>query len=91
MRPVRDPLRSLVFHAADRAVRDVWIDGRQVVAGGRVLTLDRAGALERLAAGQARMEATVPKRDPRARASTDITPLSLPVRRGDGRPSAGAP
>jgi cytosine/adenosine deaminase-related metal-dependent hydrolase len=81
MRPVRDPLRSLVFHAADRAVRDVWIDGRQVVAGGRVLTLDRAGALERLAAAQARMEAAVPARDPRGRASTDITPLTLPLER----------
>ena len=27
MMPVRDPLRSLVFHAADRAVRDVYVDG----------------------------------------------------------------
>src|SRR5215471_2350147 len=62
MMPARDPLRSLVFHAADRAVRDVWVDGQQVVAGGRVLTLDRAGALARLTAAQARMEAMVPSR-----------------------------
>jgi cytosine/adenosine deaminase-related metal-dependent hydrolase len=79
MMPVRDPLRSLVFHAADRAVRDVWVDGQQVVKDGRVLTLDRAGALERLAAAQARMEALVPSRDPRGRTSTEITPLSLPM------------
>ena len=79
MMPARDPLRSLVFHAADRAVRDVWVDGQQVVAGGRVLTLDRGAALERLVAAQARMEARVPARDPRRRASTDITPLSLPI------------
>jgi cytosine/adenosine deaminase-related metal-dependent hydrolase len=79
MMPARDPLRSLVFHAADRAVRDVWVDGQQVVAHGRVLTLDRDGALERLTAAQARMEAAVPERDPRRRASTDITPLSLPL------------
>jgi cytosine/adenosine deaminase-related metal-dependent hydrolase len=79
MMPVRDPLRSLVFHAADRAVRDVWVDGRQVVKEGRVLTLDRAGALERLAAAQVRMEALVPSRDPRGRASAEITPLSLPM------------
>jgi cytosine/adenosine deaminase-related metal-dependent hydrolase len=84
MMPARDPLRSLVFHAADRAVRDVWIDGRQVVAGGRVLTLDRAGALERLAAAQARMEAAVPTREPRGRASVEITPLSLPILGGTG-------
>ena len=45
MAPVRDPLRSLVFHAADRAVRDVFVDGNPVVKDGRVLTLDHAGAL----------------------------------------------
>ena len=79
MMPARDPLRSLVFHAADRAVRDVWVDGQQVVANGRVRTLDRAGALARLTAAQARMEAVVPSRDPRGRSSAEITPLSLPT------------
>jgi 5-methylthioadenosine/S-adenosylhomocysteine deaminase len=78
MLPGRDPLRSLVFHAADRAVRDVYVDGRQVVAGGRVLTLDREGALARLGEAQRRMEATVPQRDPRKRTSPEIAPLSLP-------------
>src|SRR4029450_10702371 len=37
------PLRCLIFHAADRAVRDVYVDGARVVADGRVLTLDQAG------------------------------------------------
>ena len=80
MQPARDPLRSLVFHAADRAVRDVYIDGRKVVSEGRVLTLDAAGAAERLAEAQARMMAEVPKRDFRGRSAEEITPLSLPVR-----------
>jgi 5-methylthioadenosine/S-adenosylhomocysteine deaminase len=79
MMPARDPLRSLIFHAADRAVRDVYIDGRQVVADGRLLTMDHSEALGRLTEAQRRMEATVPKRDPRSRRSEDITPLSLPV------------
>ena len=78
MMPARDPLRSLIFHAADRAVRDVYVGGEQVVAGGRVLTLDQAGALDRLTAAQRRMEASVPARDARGRQSTEITPLSLP-------------
>ena len=78
MMPARDPLRSLIFHAADRAVRDVYVDGEQVVANGRVVTLDQAGALERLTAAQRRMEASVPARDARGRRSTEITPLSLP-------------
>jgi len=79
MMPARDPLRSLIFHAADRAVRDVYVDGQLVVSHGRVLTLDRAGALERLTEAQGRMEASVPQRDPRGRRSEEITPLSLPV------------
>jgi len=79
MMPARDPLRSLIFHAADRAVRDVYVDGQLVVSHGRVLTLDRAGALERLTEAQRRMEASVPQRDPRGRRSEEITPLSLPV------------
>jgi 5-methylthioadenosine/S-adenosylhomocysteine deaminase len=78
MMPARDPLRSLIFHAADRAVRDVYVGGEQVVADGRVLTLDQAGALERVSAAQRRMEASVPARDARGRRSTEITPLSLP-------------
>ena len=79
MMPARDPLRSLIFHAADRAVRDVYVDGRAVVANGRVLTLDRAAALARLTEAQRRMEMDVPRRDPRGRRSEDIAPLSLPL------------
>jgi 5-methylthioadenosine/S-adenosylhomocysteine deaminase len=79
MRPARDPLRSFVYHAADRAVRDVFIDGRHVVADGRVMTLDEAGASGRLRAAQQRMEALAPSRDYRGRAADEITPLSLPV------------
>ena len=30
MRPVRDPLRTFVFEAADRAVREVFVDGEAV-------------------------------------------------------------
>lgn len=78
MLPARDPLRSLVFHAADRAVRDVFVDGVQVVAEGRVLTLDHADALGRLVEAQGRMMAGVPGRDYRGRTADAIAPLSLP-------------
>jgi 5-methylthioadenosine/S-adenosylhomocysteine deaminase len=79
MMPARDPLRSFVYHAADRAVRDVFIDGEQVVAGGKVLTLDQAGAAERLTEAQRRMMATVPEHDYLKRSADQITPLSLPL------------
>jgi cytosine/adenosine deaminase-related metal-dependent hydrolase len=79
MQPARDPLRGFVYHAADRAVRDVFVDGLQVVADRRVLTLDQAAAAIRLSAAQERMEAAAPQHDYRRRKAEEITPLSLPV------------
>jgi len=79
MMPARDPLRSLVYTAADRAIRDVYVDGRKVVDDGRVLTLDHDDALGRLAEAQARMEADVAGRDWAGRNAQDISPLSLPL------------
>jgi len=79
MMPARDPLRSLVFHATDRAVRDVFVDGQQVVQDGKVTTMNQADAAERLTAAQARMLANVPQRDYRHRSAEEITPLSLPM------------
>jgi 5-methylthioadenosine/S-adenosylhomocysteine deaminase len=79
MQPARDPLRSFVYHAADRAVRDVFVDGVQVVADRRVLTLDQADAAIRLAAAQQRMESAAPQRDYLHRRAEEIMPLSLPV------------
>src|SRR6516225_9249947 len=79
MIPVRDPLRSFVYHAADRAVRDVFVDGRQVVAEGKVLTLDQADAAHRVYRAQQRMLEAVPRRDYRGRNAEEIVPLSLPL------------
>jgi len=79
MRPVRDPLREFVYHAADRAVRDVFVDGRQVVADRQVMTLDQADAAVRVRAAQERMESAAPQRDYLHRTAEEITPLSLPV------------
>jgi 5-methylthioadenosine/S-adenosylhomocysteine deaminase len=79
MIPARDPLRSFVYHAADRAVRDVFIDGSQVVADGKVLTLDQADAADRLCRAQQRMLDAASQRDYRGRNAEAIVPLSLPL------------
>lgn len=78
MRPARDPLRSLVFTAADRAVQAVYVHGAQVTAAGRVLTMDHAGALAAVAEGQERMLRDAPARDWAGRAAAEIVPPSLP-------------
>jgi len=79
MRPVRDPLRSFVYHAADRAVRDVFVDGRQVVAEHKVITMNQNDAAARLADAQQRMLEAAAERDYRGRTAAQISPLSLPV------------
>ena len=79
MMPVRDPLRSLIFHAADRAVKDVYVGGKKVVGDGKVLTMNHMDASARLAEAQARMMANAPKLDYQHRTADEIAPLSLPV------------
>ena len=78
MRPVRDPLRTFVFEAADRAVREVFVDGEAVVAEGKPLHLDPEGAAAQLEESQARMLAEAPERDFLGRSAEAIAPHSLP-------------
>jgi 5-methylthioadenosine/S-adenosylhomocysteine deaminase len=79
MRPVRDPLRSFIYHAADRAVCDVFVDGQQVVADRKVLTMNQNDAANRLAGAQRRMLDAAARRDYRGRSAEQISPLSLPT------------
>lgn len=70
MLPMRDPLRNLVYSSGGRCVRDVWVDGIQRVAEGRVLSIDWAEAAGALQAEQERTAAAVADID-------RISPLSL--------------
>jgi 5-methylthioadenosine/S-adenosylhomocysteine deaminase len=79
MRPARDPLRSLVFTAADRAVHTVFVHGTKVMEHGKVLTMDHDAALAAVAEGQQRMLRDAPSRDWAGRTAEQISPLSLPV------------
>jgi cytosine/adenosine deaminase-related metal-dependent hydrolase len=79
MRPARDPLRSLVFTAADRAVHTAFVHGVKVMEKRRVLTMDHAAALAAVAEGQQRMLRDAPSRDWAGRTADLIAPLSLTV------------
>ena len=83
MQPARDPLRSFVFHAADRAVRTVLVDGEIVLADGEPVHLDPKAAMETLAEAQARMIRDAPKIDYAQRPGDQISPLSLGMSSGD--------
>jgi cytosine/adenosine deaminase-related metal-dependent hydrolase len=80
MRPVHDPLRSLVYSASERAVRDVYVEGEQVVRDGEVLTIDVEAALETLRRAQAATLATTAERDWAHRTVDEMSPRVFQVR-----------
>ncbi len=79
MRPAREPLRSLVYSAGERAIRDVYVDGVQVVREGKVLTIDVGAALDALDEAQARALAQAPARDWAQRTADRLSPPVFPA------------
>jgi 5-methylthioadenosine/S-adenosylhomocysteine deaminase len=79
MRPVRDPVRSLVYSGVAGVVRDVFVNGEQVVRNHEVLTIDQKDALDRLEAGQKRALGRVPEMDWAKRSADEISPICLPM------------
>jgi cytosine/adenosine deaminase-related metal-dependent hydrolase len=77
MNPPRDPLRALVFHAADRAVQRVMVAGETVLAKGRPTRLDVTNAAGILAESQAKMLRDAGLLDYLGRDGDAIAPLSL--------------
>lgn len=78
MRPGRDPMRSLVFAAGDRALRDVYVDGQLVVKDGMVLTMDYEQAAAHLHEAQKRVLDNAPGQDWAHRPVEKISPPSFP-------------
>ena len=80
LQPLHDPLKSLVFSGLDRAITDVFVDGKQVVEGGAVKTIDLAAAAEVLNRGQREALRGVAAGDYAKRSAEQVFPLSLGVR-----------
>jgi len=80
MRPGREPLRNLINVAAERAVKDVFIDGKLVVADGEILTLDYENALIEMDAAQIRSIRKVPELDFQNRTLDELAPMTFPLR-----------
>ncbi|MBI0432359.1 amidohydrolase family protein [Roseomonas sp. KE0001] len=74
MRPARDPMRSLIYAAGDRAIRAVHIDGEAVVRDGKVLTMDYEGAAAHLHEAQKRIIERTPRMDWAHRSAEKISP-----------------
>jgi 5-methylthioadenosine/S-adenosylhomocysteine deaminase len=79
MMPMREPIRSLLYVAADRAVRDVYVDGMRVVTDGRAVNIDYEAASEALEEAQNRSMKGVPRLDWAGRTADLLAPMVLPI------------
>ena len=66
-----------MYSSADRAIKDVFINGKQVVADQKVLTMNHEEALKRVEEAQIRMMEKVPSLDYAKRTINELAPLSL--------------
>jgi cytosine/adenosine deaminase-related metal-dependent hydrolase len=79
MQPIHDPLRNLIHCAAERAIRDVYVDGQAVVKDRRVANLDYDGAVRELQDAQRRASRRAERGDPQGRSLSILAPYSLPL------------
>ena len=77
--PVREPLRSLIYCGAERAVRDVFVDGEQVVVDGCLAHIDLDSALAEVEAIQERGSKNIKNRDWAGRDLHTLAPMALPI------------
>lgn len=79
MQPVHDPLRNLIHCAAERAVRDVYVDGKAILKDRHIVNLDYDGAVRELQDAQRRASRLAEKNDPQGRSFAALAPYSLPL------------
>jgi cytosine/adenosine deaminase-related metal-dependent hydrolase len=79
MQPVHDPLRNLIHCAAERAIRDVYVNGQAVVKDHRIVHLDYDGAVRELQDAQRRACRRAERDDPQGRPLSALARYSLPL------------
>lgn len=77
MRPVRDPVRNLVYAASEEDVDRVVIDGRVVVEDGKVLGMDEGRIASELQRIGDHFIDTIPGRNKEGKTAEEISPLSF--------------
>jgi len=79
MTPLRDPVKNIVYNATDEEVDRVYVNGRLVVDGGRVLAADERAILSALQAGGERMWPRMAKFDWAGRGADQLSPQTYPA------------
>lgn len=79
MMPCREPLRSLIYVAGERAVRDVFVDGELVVKDAKLVNIDLHSALKAVEDIQRHGSAGMSQRDWAGRSIDELAPIALPI------------
>jgi cytosine/adenosine deaminase-related metal-dependent hydrolase len=79
MTPLRDPIKNIVYNATDGDVDRVYVNGRLVVDGGRVLAADEDKILRALQAAGERMWPRMSKGDWAGRDADQLSPQTYPA------------
>ncbi len=79
MTPLRDPVKNIVYNATDEDVDRVYVNGRLVVEGGRVLAADERAILGALQAGGDRMWPRMATFDWAGRGADELSPQTYPA------------
>jgi 5-methylthioadenosine/S-adenosylhomocysteine deaminase len=74
MTPLRDPVKNIVYNATSEDVDRVWVNGRLVVDGGRVLAVDERAILAALQAAGERMWPRMTQHDWSGRDVDELSP-----------------
>jgi cytosine/adenosine deaminase-related metal-dependent hydrolase len=78
MTPLRDPVKNIVYNAGAEDVDRVWVQGRLVVDGGRVLAADEGAILRDLQAAGERMWPRMAGFDWAGRDADALSPQTYP-------------
>jgi cytosine/adenosine deaminase-related metal-dependent hydrolase len=78
MTPLRDPVKNIVYNATPEDVDRVYVNGRLVVEGGRVLAADEDAILAALQAGGERMWPRMSRFDWAGRGADQLSPPTYP-------------
>jgi len=77
MRPLRDPIKNIVYYGGSRSVEHVFVAGRVVVRDGKVPGIDEVALGERVQAAADQALAAVAERDWARRTHEQMAPLSF--------------
>ena len=83
MRPVRDPIRNIVYYADPTDISDVMIDGNMVVKNGEIKGVDVPALSATLQEHAERMWDTIPERDWAGRSVDQLSPPSYALWGGE--------